>query len=86
MGLFRLLVHCGDRELFSRTMQLTHHTFKLNLFFLLSYFSTLFIFINLLIIIINRLSLWVYLGFLGHCGDCELFSQTMELTIHLDLI
>ena len=46
----------------------------------MSYFPTQFIFINLLIIIIYRLSLWVYLGFIVHCGDRELFSRTMQLT------
>ena len=29
-------MHCGNRELFSRTMQLTHHTFKINLGFLMN--------------------------------------------------
>ena len=43
-------------------------------------FPAQFIFINLLIIIINRLSLWVYLGFIVHYGDRELFSRTMQLT------
>ena len=45
-------------------------------------FSRTIIFINLLIIIINRLSLWFYLGFIVHCGDRELFSRTMQLTHH----
>ena len=45
-------------------------------------FPAQFIFINLLIIIINRLSLWVYLGFIVHCGNRELFSCTMQLTHH----
>ena len=49
---------------------------------IVSYFPAQFIFINLLIIIINRLSLWVYLGFIVHCGDRELFSRTMQLTHH----
>ena len=48
----------------------------------MSYFPAQFIIINLLIIIINRLSLWVYLGFIVHCGDRELFSRTMQLTHH----
>ena len=47
-----------------------------------SYFPAQFIFINLLTIIINRLSLWVYLGFIVHCGNHELFSHTMQLTHH----
>ena len=46
----------------------------------MSYFPAQFIFVNLLIIITNRLSLWVYLGFIVHCGDRELFSCTMELS------
>ena len=48
----------------------------------MSYFPTQLIYINLLIIIINKkgLSLWVYLGFIVHCGDCEFFSRTMQLT------
>ena len=33
-----------------------------------------------------RRTLWVYLGFIVHCGDRELFSRTMQLTIHLRLI
>ena len=44
------------------------------------------IFINLLIIIINRLSLCFYLGFIVHCGDRQLFSHTMQLTINFRLI
>ena len=50
------------------------------------FFPAQFIFINLLIIIINRLSLWVYLGIILHCGDRETFSRTMQLTINLRLI
>ena len=49
-------------------------------------FPAQFIFINLLIIIINRLSLWVSLGFIVHYGDRECFCHTMQLTINLRLI
>ena len=49
---------------------------------IVSYFPAQFIFINLLIIIINRLSLWVYLGFIVHCGDREFFPRTMRLSHH----
>ena len=48
----------------------------------MSYFPAQFIFINLLIIILNRLSLRVYFCFIVHCGDRELFSDTMQLTHH----
>ena len=46
------------------------------------YFPPQFIFINLLIIIINknRLSVCFYLGFIVHYGDRELFSRPMQLT------
>ena len=79
-------MHCDYCELFSHTMQLTHHTFKLNLGFLMNcgdhqLFSHTIRFhqptsYN------YRLPLWVYLGFIVHCDDCELFSCTMRLTHH----
>ena len=46
---------------------------------IVSYFLTQFIFINLLIITINKLLLLVYLGFIVHCSDRELFSHKMPL-------
>ena len=30
----------------------------------------------------NRFSFWIYLDFIGDCGDLELFSGTMQLTRH----
>ena len=44
---------------------------------IVSYFPAQFIFINLLMIIINknRLSLCVYLGFIVHCGGRDFFSH-----------
>ena len=79
-------MHCGDRELFSCTMRLTHHTFKVNLGFLMNcgdreLFSRTIHF-HLPTNYNYRLPLWVYLGFLVHCGDRELFSRTMQLTHH----
>ena len=30
----------------------------------------------------NRFSSWLYLDFIVHCGDHELFPHTMQLTHH----
>ena len=78
------IVHCGDCELFSNTMQLIHlhHTFGLNLCFLMNcgdcqLFPTQFIFVNLLMIPINKSSISVLVDscFIVHFGNHELFSH-----------